>query len=135
MENKNDFKEERFDSFLNKTIILASKKFFKNQMYITTNEKNTINDVENSQFLGGFSALNNSFSSIDLIDATFELNSALQSLSAIEQSVIFLLFHEDLSHNEVANVLKIYLKTVYKIKSRALNKLKMYFKEDYKNEE
>lgn len=134
MQNKN-YKEERFDSFINKTIILASKKFFKKQMHITTNEKNIINDEEDSQFLGNFSALNSSFSSIDLIDTTIELNIALQSLSAIEQSVIFLLFHEDLSHDEVANVLKIYSKTVYKIKSRALNKLKMYFKEDYKNEE
>lgn len=133
MQNKN-YKEERFDSFLNKTIILASKKFFKKQMHITTNEKNIVNDEEDAQFLGNFSALNSSFSSIDLIDTTIELNIALQSLSAIEQSVIFLLFHEDLSHDEVANVLKIYSKTVYKIKSRALNKLKRYFKEDYKNE-
>lgn len=133
MEDKN-YKEERFDSFLNKTIILASKKFFKKQMHITINEKNIVNYEEDSQFLGDFSALNSSFSSIDLIDTTIELNSALQSLSAIEQSVIFLLFHEDLSHDEVANVLKIYSKTVYKIKSRALNKLKRYFKEDYKNE-
>lgn len=29
MENKNDHKEERFDSFLNKTIILSSKRYYK----------------------------------------------------------------------------------------------------------
>lgn len=32
MENQNTYKEERFDSFLNKTIILSSRTYFKKQM-------------------------------------------------------------------------------------------------------
>ena len=53
-----------------------------------------------------------------------ELKTALNCLSEIEQAVIFLLFNEELTRNETAEILKLYESTVSKIKRRAINKLK-----------
>ena len=50
MESKNNYNEERFDSFLNKTIILSSRTYFKKQMNIIDKEKNIINDMCKSQY-------------------------------------------------------------------------------------
>ncbi len=84
--------------------------------------------------MNDFVVLNSSFSSTDDIDISLQLKSALKSLSAIEQAVIFLLFEEELTQSEAAEILEVYSKTVSKIKIRAINKLKKYFKEDSKNE-
>ena len=85
MEN-NNYKEERFDSFLNKTIILSSRTYFKKQMNII-NKENTILDNEDfSSFLQGFI---DEKSAIDDIEYNAELNTALNCLSDIEQAVIF----------------------------------------------
>ena len=43
---ENNYNEERFDSFLNKTIIMSSRTYFKKQMNIASKE-NTILDNEN----------------------------------------------------------------------------------------
>ncbi len=131
---KNDYKEERFDSFLNKTIILSSRTYFKKQMNIANKERNIVNDEDYSAFLQNFMSMNNKFSGVIDIDTSLQLQSALQSLSAIEQAVIFLLFEEELTQSEAAEILEIYSKTVSKIKIRAINKLKKYFKEDLENE-
>ncbi len=133
MENKSNYKEERFDSFLNKTIILSARTYFKKQMNIIDKERPMINDMDYSAILNDFVALNSNFLSTDDIDMSLQLKSALKSLSAIEQAVIFLLFNEDLSQSEAAEILEIYSKTVSKIKIRAINKLKKYFKEDSEN--
>lgn len=133
MENKTNYKEERFDSFLNKTIILSARTYFKKQMNIIDKERPMINDMDYSAILNDFVALNSNFLSTDDIDMSLQLNSALKSLSAIEQAVIFLLFNEDLSQSEAAEILEVYSKTVSKIKIRAINKLKKYFKEDSEN--
>lgn len=45
MENKDLYKEQRFDSFLNKTIMMSSRKYFTKQMNIIDKE-NTILDNE-----------------------------------------------------------------------------------------
>ena len=133
MENKIVYNEEKFDSFLNKTIILSSKAYFKKQMRIANREKTIIDDEENS-ILEGVSMLKSAFSTIDDIENTLELNSALQSLSAIEQSVIFLLFKEDLSQDDAAKILEICSKSVSRIKLRAIDKLRKYIKWDVKND-
>ena len=44
MENKNDFKEERFDSFLNKTIILSAKRYYIQETTKYAKELNIIDD-------------------------------------------------------------------------------------------
>ena len=131
MENRN-YNEERFDSFLNKTIIFSSKAYFKKHMNITGKEKTIVNDENYSAFLENFTAMN---TLIDNIETSLELNKALNSLSAIEQAVIFLLFQEDLSQDEAAKILEICSKSVSRIKLRAVNKLKNLLKEDLENEE
>ena len=65
MENNNLYKEERFDSFINRTIILSSKRYFKKQMNIIKKEKNIIDDVNYTSFLQDFIVLNNAFFSVD----------------------------------------------------------------------
>lgn len=135
MENKNHYNEERFDSYLNKIIIFSSKGYFKKQMNINTKERTIVDDRNYSVFLQGITMSNDAFSSIDSIDNVLELNSALKSLSAIEQSVIFFLFKEDLSQDEAAKILEICSKSVSRIKLRAIDKLKKYLKGDLKNEE
>lgn len=132
MENKN-YKNERFDSFLNKTIILSSRTYFKKQMNIINKERTIVDDEDYSSFLENF-ITTGAFSAIDNIDRSLQLNSALNSLSAIEQAVIFLLFQEELSQNEAAEILEIYSKTVSKIKIRAIEKLKKLLKGDLENE-
>ena len=133
MECKNDYKEERFDSFLNKTIILSSRTYFKKQMNTLNKEKVIVDDEDYSAFLQDFINMNNKVYSVSDVDTSLQLQNALKSLSAIEQAVIFLLFEEELTQNEAAEILEIYSKTVSKIKIRAVNKLKKYFEGDFEN--
>ena len=127
---ENNYKEERFDSFLNKTIILSSRTYFKKQMN-TVKKENTILDNEDyNAFLQGFIDVNCPFSAIDDIESSLELNSALNCLSDIEQAVIFLLFQEELSQDEAAKILEICSKSVSRIKIRVLNKMKKYLEGD-----
>lgn len=134
MENESDFKEERFDSFLNKTIIMSSRTYFKKQMNIINKERTIVDDGDYTAFLQDFIDLNSPCSAFDNVESNLQLNSALESLSAIEQSVIFLLFQEELSQKEAAEILEIYSKTVSKIKIRAIEKLRKLMKGDYENE-
>lgn len=130
MENKNLYKEQRFDSFLNKTIMMSSRKYFKKQMNIVDKENTILDNEDYCAFLQGFIDVDCPFSGIDAIDASYELNTALNCLSDIEQAVIFLLFKKELSQKEAADILEIYSKTVSKIKIRAIEKLRKYFKGD-----
>lgn len=133
MEN-NNYKEERFDSFLNKTIILSSKLYFKKQMNFVSKE-NTIIDNENfSNFLQGFIGADSPFVSFDEIDLGIELKNALNCLSDIEQAVIFLLYNKELSQDEAADILNIWSKSISRIKIRAIEKLRKYMEGDSKNE-
>ena len=134
MENKNDYKEERFDSFLNKTIILSSRTYFKKQMNIINKENTILNNENFSTFLQGFIDTNCPCSDIYDVESRLELNTALSCLSDIEQAVIFLLFKKELSQAEAAEILEIYSKTVSKIKIRAIEKMRKYMKGDCENE-
>lgn len=128
MENVKKDKNKQFDSFLTKTIIFSSRNYFKK--FMNTNAKeNTIFDNEDySAFLQGFMEQNSSFPTIDKVDMYIELNSAFMSLSAIEQAVIFLLYHEQLSQEEAAQMLTIWSKSISRIKLRAIDKLRKYMK-------
>ncbi len=133
MEQLNE-KEEKFDSFLNKTIIFSSKYYFKKQMKMQEREKTIIDNEDYSLFLQKFITEKDIFSSIDRIDTYLKLKKALESLSAIEQAVIFLLFQEELTQKDAAKILKLYSKTISKIKIRAVNKLKKYIRGADENE-
>lgn len=131
----NNYKNERFDSFLNRTIILTSRTYFKKQMNIIDKERTIVDNEDYSSFLQGFIDLNNPFCAVEEIEEKMQLNAALESLSAIEQAVLFLLFKKELSQNEAAQILEIYSKTVSKIKIRAIEKLKKIMEGDLNNEE
>lgn len=126
MGSNNDYREERFDSYLNKIIIFSSKGYFKKQMNIFDKERTIVDKEDSCALLKCVT--------IDNIENTLELNSALNSLSAIEQSVLFLLFKEDLSQDDAAKILEICSKSVSRIKLRAIDKLKKYLKEDLEDE-
>ena len=113
--------EEKFDSFLNKTIILSSKDYFKRTMNRIDKERTIVDDEEYSSVI--YEKMN-STSDFDKVDTKMELKTALNCLSEIEQAVIFLIFNEELTRNETAEILKLYESTVSKIKRRAINKLK-----------
>lgn len=124
---------EKFDSFLNKTIIMSSRTYFKKQMNIINKERTIVDDADYSAFLQNFVELNGYIFDIDNVELGLQLNNALKSLSAIEQSVIFLLFQEELSQSEAAEILEIYSKTVSKIKLRAIAKLRKFMKGELDN--
>ncbi len=128
MKNQN-FKEERFDSYLNKMIILSSKGFFKKQMSIINKERTIVDDEDYTSFIQDFLMINSAFCAVDDVNK-LELNIALKSLSDIEKTVIFLLFNEQLNQDEAAKILDICSKSVSRIKLRALKKLRKYFKGD-----
>ena len=123
MENKNtkSDNEKRFDSFLNKTIILSSKDYFRKDMNINNNEVSS-NVYDEDFFANSFDFFGNN--SIYNLELSIELNSAIKSLSAIEQSVIFLLYNEGLTQEETSEILKIWRASVDRIKKRALEKMK-----------
>ena len=121
-------KEKRFNNFLNKTIILSSKRYFKKEVNISNKEQMLVDDNYHTSVLNA--AVNSTITDFDLVENCLELNTALSCLSDIEQAVIFLLFHEELSQNEAAEILEIYSKTISKIKIRAINKLRNYMKGD-----
>ena len=123
-------REEKFDSYLNKTIILSSKYYFKKQMKIKGKEQTILNNEEYSLFLQRFITEKDTFSSVERVDTSLQLKKALESLSAIEQAVIVLLFQEELTQQEAAEILEVYTKTISKIKIRAINKLKKHLEED-----
>ena len=96
MENSN-YNNERFDSYLNKIIIFSSKSYYKKQKNIMDKERTIVDDEDYDSFLQSFLMVNCAFSAIDKLENNSQLDTALQSLSAIEQSMIFLLFREELN--------------------------------------
>ncbi len=131
MKENNVYDNERFDSYLNKIIIFSSKKYFKKHINICDKEKTIVDDDADASLTQKILVSNNTF---DEVEDTLELNKALKSLSAIEQSVIFLLFKEELNQDEAGKILEICSKSVSRIKIRAINKLKKYLKGDLEDE-
>ena len=132
--NKNDSnltqdeKEKRFNNFLNKTIILSSKRYFKREVNISNKEQMLVDDNSHTSVLN--SASNSTNNDFDLVENCLELNTALSKLSDIEQTVIFLLYNKELSQDEASKILEICSKSVSRIKVRAINKLRKYMKGD-----
>ena len=121
-------KEIRFNNFLNKTIILSSKRYFKREVNISNKEQMLVDDNSHTSVLN--SAVNSTIADFDLVENCLELNTALSKLSDIEQTVIFLLYNKELSQDEASKILEICSKSVSRIKVRAINKLRKYMKGD-----
>ena len=133
MENEIVYKQKKFDSFVNRTIIFSSKCYFKKQMNIRNKERVIVDDDNYSAFLQEFIGLDDALSGVEEVDNRVQLNTALKSLSAIEQSVIFLLFNEELSQEEASKILEICSNSVSRIKLRAIDKLRKFMKGDLHN--
>ena len=121
-------KEKRFNNFLNKTIILSSKRYFKREVNISNKEQMLVDDNSHTSVLN--SAVKSTTDDFDLVENCLELNTALSKLSDIEQTVIFLLYNKELSQDEASKILEICSKSVSRIKVRAINKLRKYMKGD-----
>lgn len=125
----NNFNEEinKFSNCLNKTIIMSSKLFFKRDItrlkreYSYDNINNTIN-VDN--------ILQYNEKEYSKVEDNILISKSMNSLTAIEKSVILLSFKDDLKRFEIAQKLNIRENRVSKIKTRALNKMKLYIKGD-----
>lgn len=95
MESKNS-NEAKFDSFLTKTIILSSKKYFKKQIDMSSKEQTIFDDEGYCAFVESFFVLNNGAKNdYERIDISLSIKDALNSLSAIEQAVIFCYFKKN----------------------------------------
>ena len=133
--NTKDYNEIRFDSFINKTIILSSKDYYRKQMRNGSREKTIFDDENYENFLQDYVSLENSENFSETIENQIELHKALKSLTNIEQSVISLLFQKELSRDEAARILNIYAQSVTRIKIRAVSKLRDHFKGDFDDEQ
>lgn len=122
-ENLEEFK--KFNNFLNKTIIGLSKDFYRKELRNRKKELTIIdteefeNDFEKYlQYNEEFLEIQSAKSAIDFINycENADLYKALKTLTALEQSVIFLLFGEDFSNERIAKSLKIHIYSVSRIK-------------------
>lgn len=121
-------KEKMFDHYLNKVIIMNSKLYFKTSVKREEKEETIINDDNYYNFLCDLLVKNFKDESKEM---RLDLEDAIGTLSAIEQSVIFLLFKKDLTLDEASKMLSICSKSVSRIKQRALKRLKDYFGGEY----
>lgn len=134
MENENLYKEERFDSFLNKIIILSSKQYYRNEITKDLTELKIMDDEKYARYLDEYLQSKSDAYNLESIDDFINLceNSmlacGLQSLSDIEMTVIFLLYAKKLKSSEASKILEIYSDSVTRIKKRAIKKLKNYMK-------
>lgn len=135
MKESKTTKEGKFDFFLNKTIILSSKKYFVKQAEKQDYEKMSFNNESFSSLLQDFSALNNTYNDFEQLELKLELENYKNCLSQIEQSVLFLLFNEDLTQDEAGKILNMYSQAINRIKMRAIKKLKKSMNEGDENEE
>lgn len=130
-----NYNEEKFDSFLNKTIILASKRYYKKEKTNESREINIIDDMNYEKYLESFCQyddvyeLNSIYELINSLENPI-LVSAIKSLSDIEKTVIFLLFEKQLTSQDISIRLKICSDSVTRIKRRAIRKLKEFLEGD-----
>lgn len=121
-ENK-DSKEFKFDSFINKTIILSSKRYFKKEMITLSKQTYLLDNIYDPL----------SLEHINNVELSLDLEDALGCLSQLEQAVIFLLYEKELSQKDASKILEIYSKSTSRIKARAISKLRKYLKESDEN--
>lgn len=132
----NNCKYDRFNSFLNKTIVLSSKQFYEREVAKNFNELNILDDESHNEYMN--ECINDddvapkAKSADDFINQCNNpgLVCALKSLSKIEMTVIFLLFEEQLTSSEASKILKICSDSVTRIRKRALKKLEKYMEGD-----
>lgn len=140
--NKKDFyitdeEANQFNFTLNKIIIMCSKEYFRKVALSNTREKKIIDDEKFEENIKEKIAYEENFD-MKITDFIGEcenekLCTAIEKLSVIEQSVIFLIFSKELSREEAAKILDVCVDTVSRAKIRALKKLKKYLEGDKNN--
>lgn len=126
MENINSILESKFDAFINKTIILSSKEYFRKQMKYVNNEKYIIDNEDYCDYLENHVFSNDADSSIEHAELRMLLKSASSCLSTIEQAAINLLYKEQLKPNDVSKQLDVHAKSVSRIEKRGKEKLRKF---------
>ena len=133
MESKNS-NEAKFDSFLTKTIILSSKRYYKDEVTRDFKELKIIDDEDYSEYIKKYVKYEEkAYSQMNIDNFVEQLENsklvyALKSLSNVEMTVIFLLFQEQLTSKEASQILKICSDSVTRIKRRAFKKIEKYLK-------
>lgn len=127
LNNKLEIKNKRFDAYLTKTIIMESRQYARKENSIKETEKQIFDREEMCEYLCKFLS---SSEFENTLAVKMELEDAIKKLSAIEQSVIFLLYNEDMTQEDAGEILEIYSKTISKIKIRAVSKLRKILKGD-----
>ena len=132
----NNYKYNRFNSFLNKTIVLCSKRYYKAELTTNLTELKIMDDENYTEYMKDFIKIDDDVYNCIDVDNFIDLCEnpvlirALKSLSKIEMTVIFLLFEKQLTSREASKILKICSDSVTRINKRALRKLKEYLKGD-----
>jgi len=122
--------EARFDSFLNRTIVGASMNYYNKQRKYEYRELQIINNEDYEEYLKPYLAEEeDGFSCVfEGLEDNYVLNCGVESLSINEKTVIFLYFKKHYSTSEIAQIMNIREQSVSRIKTRALDKLKMFMK-------
>lgn len=122
--------EARFDSFLNRTIVGASMNYYNKQKKYEYRELQIIDNEDYEEYLKPYLAEeDDGFSRVfDGFEDNYVLNCGVESLSINEKTVIFLYFKKHYSTSEIAQIMNIREQSVSRIKTRALDKLKMFMK-------
>lgn len=125
---------KKFDSFLTKTIILSSKRYYKDEVTRDFKELKIIDDEDCSEYIKKYIKYEEkAYSQMNIDNFVEQLENsklvyALKSLSNVEMTVIFLLFQEQLTSKEASQILKICSDSVTRIKRRAFKKIEKYLK-------
>lgn len=122
--------EARFDSFLNRTIVGASMNYYNKQKKYEYRELQIIDNEDYEEYLKPYLAEeDDGFSRVfEGFGDNYVLNCGVESLSDSEKTVIFLYFKKHYSTSEIAQIMNVREQSVSRIKTRALDKLKMFMK-------
>jgi len=122
--------EARFDSFLNRTIVGASMNYYNKQKKYEYREVQIIDNEDYEEYLKPYLAEeDDGFSRVfEGFEDNYVLNCGVESLSINEKTVIFLYFKKHYSTSEIAQIMNVREQSVSRIKTRALDKLKMFMK-------
>lgn len=103
--------------------------YYKKQKKYYENELQIIDDENYKDYLKRFTMKEENYL-CDIYDYgnNYVLNCGIESLSAIERTVIFLCFKKCYTTAEISNMINIREQSVSRIKRRALGKLKMFMK-------
>jgi len=131
-DNKQSVQEIKFNYFLNKTIIGASKQYYRKQQRVALMELQIIDDINSEEKIKKYIKVEDKLYDLDGISGYKErldnenVIMAYESLTDVEQWVIFLIVEEEHSLKEAAKMLNMYIESISRAKTRALKKLEKY---------